>query len=158
MHKIIVYIELHWAIKRPNLEFYLNDYRLTTSECKIVETLPFQENVEFHLSAESLNLNNVFQMIMRDKTDSDITVINGNIIDHWVKIRELEIDNIKCQTALYKCCRFEHMMPPEWVDAMTKQGYQIEPCYLNATDIRLNGTWTIEFDAPVWQWYCKNYE
>jgi len=159
MHKIIVYIELHWGLRRPNLEFYLNGQQLIPVDCNMVETIKFQENVEFHLTAESLAAkDNVFQIIMRDKTDNDTVTVDGESIDHWVKIRELEIDDIKFQMSLYNASKFEHSMPEDWVSNMAQQGYQIEPCYMRAADIRLNGTWTITFDTPIWQWWCENYE
>jgi hypothetical protein len=41
---------------------------------------------------------------------------------------------------------------------MRQQGHDIQPLYHGGTDVRLNGTWTLTFDTPVWQWYVKNYE
>tara|TARA_B110000503_G_C7026160_1_gene361925 strand:+ start:103 stop:579 length:477 start_codon:yes stop_codon:yes gene_type:complete len=158
MHPITIYAELHSAVRRPNLEFYLNNQPLLLEDCKIVRFSQFQENIIFHLTAESLLTDNVLQIIMKDKTDNDIINVNGKYSDHCIKIKEIAIDDIKFQTILFKVGRFEHSMPNEWVDEMNKKGYQIEPCYINATDINLNGTLTINFSTPLWEWWCNHYE
>jgi hypothetical protein len=95
---------------------------------------------------------------MRDKTDNDIVEIDGEYIEHWVKIREIEIDNIKFETALYNSDpEFQHSMSQEWVSQMHDQGYEIQEKYHHCTELRLNGTWTLKFDLPIWQWCTEHF-
>jgi hypothetical protein len=49
-------------------------------------------------------------------------------------------------------------MSDEWVQQNTLNGYVIEKEYPHGTDIRLNGTWTINFTTPVWQWCVERID
>lgn len=151
------YIEYHWGRRRPNLEFYMNNQQLSPQLVWCDQVSPYQENIILETTCE-LAEHNQLQVVMRDKTDHDLVFEDSGMIDHWAKIQEVEIDGILAQTALYFCSNFRHAMSSDWVEHMRQQGHDIQPWYHGGTDIRLNGTWTLTFDTPVWEWYVKNYE
>ena len=160
MNKILLYVEYHWGKRRPVIEFELNHNKVYPVNETVfhvgANTGGTQENsiIEFDLE---LAMQNIFSIHMRDKTDNDIVEINGQYIEHWVKIREMEIDNIKFKTALYNSGpEFRHSMSQEWVSRMRDQGYEIQEKYHRCTEIRLNGTWISKFNLPIWQWCTEN--
>jgi hypothetical protein len=156
MHEIKLYIEFHWGKRRPKLNYLLNNKILTPSQITTVQKLKYQENSIITLNAELLKDNN-FKLIMSDKTDDDIIFNTDEYVDHWIKIREFEINDIKFDVVMYKTCSFTHSMPDKWVEEMKLQGFDILPYYKSGTDIRLNGTWNIDFSLPVWEWCVNNY-
>jgi hypothetical protein len=157
MNKTLFYIEYHWAKRRPVIEFELNNNKIYPTKETIFRVDSTQENsiVEFDLE---LSTQNIFSIHMCDKTNNDMIEINGQYIDHWVKIMEIEIDNIKFETALYNSNpEFRHSMPQEWVSQMRDQGHEIQENYHRCTEIRLNGTWTLNFNLPIWQWCTEHF-
>jgi len=161
VNKILLYVEYHWGKRRPVIEFELNHNKVYPVNETILQasanTTGIQENsiIEFDLE---LATQNIFSIHMRDKTDNDIVEINGEYVEHWVKIREIEIDNIKFETALYNSDpEFQHSMPQEWVSRMHDQGHEIQEKYHRCTELRLNGTWTLKFNLPIWQWCTEHF-
>ena len=151
------YIEYHWGRRRPNLEFYVNGQQIFPRSVWCDRVSLYQENMILETTCKLLD-HNQLQVVMKDKTDHDLVFEDSGMIDHWAKIQEVEIDGILSQTALYFCSNFQHSMSPAWIETMHQQGYVIESVYAGGTDIRLNGTWTMEFTTPVWEWYINNYE
>jgi hypothetical protein len=152
------FVEYHSAQRRPVLEFWLNGQQLTIQIEQEHQANQYQTNAVVLATGELLD-SNVIEIWQRDKTDHDPVQHNGEWIDHWCKIQEIEIDGIACQTALYLCSEFEHAMSDDWVDRMQSQGHVIEKIYRpGGTDIRLNGCCRLEFTTPVWQWYITNYD
>jgi hypothetical protein len=92
---------------------------------------------------------------MKDKTDSDLIITDEKTIDHYIVIREIEIDGIRLESILHECCKFEHAMSPEWVSHMQSRGYDIQPIYENSLHMRLNGTWSMTFQSPIWLWHTR---
>lgn len=154
MSTIKLFAEFYGGRRRPNIDLYLNRQLLPY----MVE---YEDRSSFDcehiiLSAQvTLKDNNTFCVTMEDKTDDDLLINGDEIIDHYVVIREVEIDGIRAETVLHRCCKFEHSMPDEWVHHMKSRGYDIQPVDKNSTHIRLNGTWTMEFESPVWKWHTK---
>lgn len=156
MNEIKLYIEFHWGKRRPNLNYFLNGKEIFFSSFEVVEQHLNQENVIITFPAEFQN-NNHLEVVMSDKVDNDLIITDSEFIDHWVKIRQLELDQIKLDFLMYLKCCFTHSMSKEWLDNMTAQGHEILPCYPTGTDMRLNGTWEINFESPVWEWYVRSY-
>ena len=156
MNQVISYIEFYSGKRRPNIDCYLNNQLIAPVFITVDRVSDYQENI---ISTFDVKLipHNIFQIVMRDKMDQDLVDIDSGFIDHWVKIREFEVDGIKFETSMYNACKFEHHMPDEWVERMKSQGYNIDKCYPNSTDIRLNGTWTINFNTPIWEWCVQRY-
>lgn len=156
MNEIKLCIEFHWGKRRPNLKYFLNNQELTVTSLEVVETHPNQENIVITLNSD-FQKQNLFEIKMIDKTDDDLAMQDTGFIDHWVKIRQLELDQIKLDFLMYRACSFRHSMSDEWVANMAAQGHEIQPCYPSGTDIRLNGTWSINFDLPIWEWCVRTY-
>lgn len=156
MTEIKLYIEFHWGKRRPSIELLVNNQILNPIDTVVTRCHPYQENaiITYHVK---LMDNNKLDIIMSDKTDADLIQVNDEYIDHWVKIRELEVDGIKFETCLYNACSYQHSMSDEWVKTMLDQGYVIEKEYAHGTDMRLNGIWSINFSAPIWQWCVERY-
>lgn len=158
MTQIRFFVEYHSARRQPNLEFWLNGARLDVQSAWSQTVNNHQTNVILETQAK-LKSHNVIEIWQRDKTDHDMVQLNGEWIDHWCKVQEIEIDGILCQTALYRCTQFEHAMSDDWVNRMQSQGHAIEKIYQpGGTDIRLNGCCRLEFTTPVWHWYITNYD
>jgi hypothetical protein len=156
MNEIKLYIEFHWGKRRPNLNYFLNGQELTVSSLEVVETRLNQENIVLTLHSDFQH-QNLFEIKMSDKTDNDLVMNGDGFIDHWVKIRQLELDQIKLDYLMYRACSFSHSMSDEWIANMASQGHEILPCYPTGTDMRLNGTWSINFDLPIWEWCVRSY-
>lgn len=156
MSNVKLYIEFHWAKRRPNLKYFLNKTEITPQSITVIENFPYRENIVVDLIC-NIDKNNLLEVSMSDKVDDDLLFVNNSeFIDHWVKIRNVEIDNIKLNTVMYRCCKFVHNMSPDWLNKMSRQGYNILDVYESGTDIRLNGTWYLNFDTPIWEWCTKN--
>lgn len=156
MVEIKLFIELYWGKRRPNFDLLLNNQILTPTSTSITQYNTYQENAVITYQSNLLK-NNKLELIMNDKQDQDLIQINNEYIDHWIKIRELEVDGIKFETCLYNACKFCHSMSDEWVDQMTQQGYNIQKEYVQGTEMHLNGVWSIQFDTPIWQWCAERY-
>lgn len=155
MNEIKLYIEFHWGKRRPNLNYFLNGKEILPLNISVVEKKQHQENILVLLSAD-FQQENLFEIKMSDKTDQDIVFTPDNHIDHWAKVRQIELDQIKLDALMYRICKFSHSMSQDWVKNMSEQGHDILPCYPGGTDIRLNGTWSINFELPVWEWNTRN--
>lgn len=137
------------------LNFFLNNQAILPSSVQEVEKLQYQTKCVYTFDAV-LNSENILKITMNDKTDHDLLYIDNNCIDHYSKVREFEIDGIKAEKALHKCSTFTHSMSSEWVEHMKTNGIEILPVYVNATEIRLNGTMELKFFLPFWQWQIEN--
>jgi hypothetical protein len=158
MSMIKFFVEYHFGRRQPNLEFWLNAQQLDTRTEWSHAVGDHQINAIVVADADLDDLN-CLEIWQRDKTDQDLVEHDGEWIDHWCKVQEIEIDGIRCQTALYRCTEFEHAMSPEWVQHMQQQGHAIPAIYRpGGTDIRLNGCCRLQFTTPVWQWYITNYD
>lgn len=158
MSTLKFFVEYHFGKRQPNLEFWLNQQQLETKFDWQHTVSDRQINAIVRATAD-LDSDNCLEIWQRDKTDQDLAQHEGEWIDHWCKIQEIEIDGIACQTALYRCTEFEHAMSEAWVKNMQQQGHVISPIYRpGGTDIRLNGCCRLRFTTPVWQWYVTNYD
>jgi hypothetical protein len=155
---IKLYLELHWGKRRPNLLYKLNGIILNpVDETFVTARHNFTECVVVTLNGRTAK-NNLLEIVQYDKTDNDIGVINNEFVDHWIKIRNICVDGVYFETALFnQTAQFNHSMSDSWVNRMHAQGHCIEKCYKPGTDIRLNGTWQTEFTMPIWEWCVKNY-
>jgi len=156
MSEIKLYIEFHWGQRRPNINLLINDQTVDPTSIAINRLNQYQENAIITYQSQLLKYNRL-EIVMTDKQDQDLLQVDGKYIDHWVKIRELEVDNIKFETCLYNACTYQHSMSDEWVQQQFQNGHVIEKEYPHGTDIRLNGTWTINFTTPVWQWCVERF-
>jgi hypothetical protein len=158
MSMIKFFVEYHSGRRQPNLEFWLNGQQLTATTEWQNSVSQNQTNAIVAAECELLD-HNCLEIWQRDKTDSDLVQHHEQWIDHWCKIQEIEIDGVRCQTALYRCTEFEHAMSADWVNHMASQGHIIPAVYRpGGTDIRLNGCCRMHFTTPVWQWYVTHYD
>jgi hypothetical protein len=156
--EIKLFLEFHWAVRQPTVQFKINNLELFPLKFEILPAADkFTENVilTFNSKLDSVNL---LELCQTDKTNNDLLNVNGDIIDHWIAIRDISVDGIHFKTALFNSySKFVHSMPAEWVNDMNQQGYNIDPVYYPGTELRLNGVWSTKFTTPVWEWCVTNY-
>jgi hypothetical protein len=152
--KIKIFAEYHGAWRRPNIQYAINGVTLGASRIYTERVTDSHENIILEFDVGLID-QNTLSGIMQDKTDSDLKIIDDEVIDHYVEIKEVEIDGIRLESVLYNVSEFQHSMPDEWVGMMADRGIKIKPIYHNSTEIRLNGTWTCKFEYPVWLWHTK---
>lgn len=148
------FFDFHYGRRRPNLEFAVNQ---TTYQPRMAWSGGYQDCLEhaiMEFEAELADVNDL-EIIMRDKTDQDLVFADTGMIDHLVEIMDIEIDGIRLEHLLYKTGEFRHSMPTQWVESMRVRGIDIQPVYPNGTQLRLNGTWHMQFTLPFWLW-CAN--
>lgn len=144
-------MDFFYGIRRPDLQYFLNNKlcpATTIWQHKIAE---FQEHAIIEIVAD-FDQTNLFEIKMTDKTDDDLLTVGDHLIDHYAEIKNLEIDEIRLDHLLYRTGEFRHCMPPEWIVMMRSRGMNIDPVYKNSTQIRLNGTWSLQFQLPIWKW------
>lgn len=157
MYNIKLYVELHWGRRRPLFDFQVNNKLLIPTSTTIIKHSQYQENAVITYCTDLLESNKL-ELIMSDKQDQDSIQVESGYIDHWIKVRELEVDGIKFETCLYNACTYRHNMSEEWVNQMAQQGYTIQKEYPQGTEIRLNGVWSIHFNTPIWQWCTERFD
>jgi len=151
MNQLKLYLEFRFGKRKPQLEFSIN-YK------KFIPTTIWQEkNGEYQINEICeyscvLAMNNLLTITQLDKTDNDMLRVGEQWVDHYAQVREIEVDGIKFETALFSSSKFKHSMPQSWVDRMSVEGHNILSVYENCTEIRLNGTYQCSFNLPVWQW------
>jgi hypothetical protein len=142
MHCIKVYAELHWAVRRPIVMFFVNGLEYIHST-DIISSRLYQENVIFTIPVDKFLAENSLEIKMSDKTNDLITAES----DHWVDIKNIFIDDIAADEILSRT-RFRHTMPESWVQEMKQQGHFIQREYIPGTSMRLNGVCTFDFTVP----------
>jgi hypothetical protein len=142
-HHIRILAELHWAVKRPVLQFLSGQQILSYHLC-IIDREDFIERVEYSLDMLSAGTTNILSIEMINKTD-DLT---NEKSDHWVDIKNIFVDGIPADWLLQKTTKFRHSMTKDWVDDMQSRGFDILPEYFPGTELRLNGTCYFEFEHP----------
>jgi predicted transcriptional regulator len=155
MENLRLYIEFYFGIRKPNINFILNGKNISPKKIDKVETSKYYTKEIYNFDCE-FSKNNKFVIEMYDKTDNDLLIIDEKIIDHYVVIREIEINGIKAGEAFKNCATFTHTMSEEWVNMMLNKGIKILPIYQKATELRLNGLYKLKFYLPIWQWSTEN--
>jgi hypothetical protein len=148
---IKIFVDFFYGKRRPNLKYFVNGKEYPATTIWQQKTSETQEHAIIEISAEFKEKNFV-EIKMTDKTDDDLIIINDQVIDHFVEIKNLEIDEIRLDHLLYRIGEFRHCMSPDWIEMMAARGVVIDPVYEKSTQIRLNGTWSMEFQLPVWKW------
>lgn len=152
---IRIYAELHWSVRQPKFKVYLNLIEQTVEMEWSEKITTDQENCIFSFSSPLVQ-NNVLEIVMDDKSDADLLEVDGKWSDHHIDIKEIEVDGIKFETALYRNSEFRHTMPQLWVEDMARKGVTIHNFYPNCAEMRLNGIVTVRFDSPVWRWVTED--
>ena len=156
MNHIQLYITSFFGKRKPQIDFFINNE-------KILPKIVWQEKIgEYQINEKyeyfyNLTRDNTLSIRQKDKTDDDMIKIDNKWIDHYVQVKEIEVDDIKFETALFGASKFEHSMSKEWLDRVTKEGHDIFPVYDNCTELRLNGTYTCFFSTPIWKWIINSY-
>lgn len=155
MSTIKLFMEFHYGVRRPNVTYKLNSELLTPITSELLKQFKYQDRYIITLEGETKDIN-YFDVIMEDKEDKDMLFENGVWIDHYVKVREMSVDGIYFETALYNCSGFRHSMSDEWVQKTNKEhNVEILPYYPNSNEVRLNGIWSINFTTPLWKWQIE---
>jgi hypothetical protein len=154
MTTIKFFLQFHYGRRRPTVEVWLNGQRLAQ---RLLWASPYSQCQECQILAYDADLQSVnrLQLIMRDKTDQDLVLDQDDIIDHYVEIMDIEIASIRLEHLLYGAGTFRHSMPEAWVNDMSARGIHIDPIYAGATQLRLNGIWSMDFTTPFWQWCAE---
>lgn len=143
MYTIKVYAELHWAIQRPDLEFYIDDCQLT-ADITVVDRDKTVEKVIYTMPVDQQAPKQLFKICLVNKRDE----LNTAESEHWVHIKNVIIDGVPIDWMLFKYGVFKHSMSKEWVEDMLSQGYDIQPEYCPGTEMRLNGEFHYEITHP----------
>jgi hypothetical protein len=152
-----LYIESFYGVREPLFQVYLNDNLLSPIRVDVIDRTEFTKKEILYYTSDFNIDTNVLKLVQSDKTDADLKFIDGNYIDHYIKIREIEIDDIKFETALYfSNSIFKHFQPDSWVADMASKGIVIDKVMYNQTDIRLNGEWLLQFSFPIWKWVTEH--
>lgn len=152
---IKLYIEHFFGRRSPVLSFYLNGLIINPKKIDDVEKKYYQTNSVFYFEEACLQ-KNILQIIMSDKTDHDLLFLGDDCVDHYVKVREFEINDIKAEQALANCSKFTHSMDDAWIERMSHKGINISKVYGKSTELRLNGVMEVVFSMPFWQWQVEN--
>jgi len=148
-----LYIESFFGLREPIFEVYVNDNLLIAKHIDIVEKAEYSKKEIYSFTTLFNETTNELKIRQIDKTDQDLLFVDNTFIDHYIKIREIEIDNIKFETALYfSNSTFRHFQSAEWEADMESKGYNIDKVMYNQTDLRLNGEWCLKFSFPIWKW------
>lgn len=142
MHRLDFLIETHWSVQRPDLDFFINGKKLLP-QITTQSILPCQENLIYTLQVESLDKDNVAEIIFSGKTDDMITATS----DHWVNLRNIAVDDVYADEIL-QYCEFRHSMPDSWVQEMSTKGHHIQPVYKPGSEMRINGVFTWRWQHP----------
>jgi len=137
------------------LSFRMNGIGIYPNNIQDVSIQKQKINSIYHFELDCLE-QNTLQVIMTDKNNDDLLYEKNSFVDHYVKIREFEVDNIKAQKALHRCSKFTHTMDDSWVQMMRDKGIYILPVYERSPDLRLNGVMELRFNMPFWQWQIEN--
>jgi hypothetical protein len=143
MHTVEVFIESHWAVKRPELIFKLNEREIFGS-ANLVGAKDFQENIIYEFEIKHLDTENNFKIELVNKTDQLVTEES----DHWVEIKNIYVDGVSADWLLFEHTTYRHSMPDKWVADMKAQGIDIAPEYYPGTVMRLNGVFNFKFENP----------
>lgn len=136
-----------------NDELIINYTETVTSKLENSEKI----EIEFSYFADDALQKLKFEHV--GKTDQDLIIIDDKIIvDHFIKINEIELDKIQLNNALLTASTFYHSMDASWVARMKQQGFDIADSYSPGTDLNLNGYSLIEFNLPIWQWWCEKLQ
>lgn len=154
-----LYVTLHYGVRRPTYQIYVNDKLIVNYTEASTRKIEYGEviEIEFSYFADSYTQKLKFEHI--GKTDQDLIIVDNKIIvDHYIKIEEVELNKIQLNNALLTASTFYHTMDSTWVSNMKQQGFDIADSYTPGTDLNLNGYSIIEFDLPVWQWWCEQLQ
>lgn len=150
---IKIFAEFHGGKRCPNISYRLNNANLIPGTIETVDRTSVLRKMIISLPCEFQQGQNHLTLIQQDKTDDDLIFNTDGMIDHYVDVKEIEIDGIRLESVLYQAQpTFEHSMPDTWVEMMTQQGFDIPKIYYNTTQLRLNGEWHLVFESPVWRW------
>ena len=151
-----LYVERFYGVRVPVFDVYINDVLVNPIKVDVVSKTNRNRKEVLYFQVD-LQKQNQLQIKQIDKTDNDLLFVDESFIDHYIKIREIEIDDIKLETALYfGNSKFIHLMTDGWVQDMASKGFVIDPVMYNQTDIRLNGVWTLQFNLPIWKWVTEH--
>lgn len=153
---IKIFAEFHGAKRCPELSYALNQTALTPSDIHCAHITDSMRCQIVSLPCTFLPGQNLLEVTQSDKTDDDLLYTQDGFVDHYVEIKEVEIDGIRLESVLFQCApTFEHSMSQEWQQMMKQKGFDIPKIYNTTTQLRLNGTWTLTFDSPVWLWHTR---
>ncbi len=153
---IKIFAEFHGAKRCPCIRYRLNEIDIAPSEITEIDSTPYLRRMVLTFDCQIPSGSNRLCLIQEDKTDDDLMMIDDHTIDHFVEIKELQLDGVNLESVLFQANPiFEHHMPQSWVDMMTQRGYDIPKIFKRTTQLRLNGVWTIEFQQPIWKWHAE---
>ena len=144
MTEICIFIELHYAIEKPDLVFLFNDNFVDVQETT-VEHENFIHKIICKFKAKCEQSNSL-KIELKNKRDCLVT----DDCDHWVDVKNITVDEIDADWLLQLYSKFVHKMPQQWLDQMKVNGVEILPEYVPGTEIRLNGVFEYKFMSPFW--------
>jgi hypothetical protein len=154
-----LYVTLNYGIRRPTYRILMNDDLIVNYIETVTGKLENSEKIEIEFSYFGDNALQKLKFEHIGKTDQDLIIVDNKIIvDHFIKIDEVELNKIQLNSALLTASTFYHTMDVSWVAHMKQQGFDIADSYSPGTDLNLNGYSLIEFELPIWQWWCEQLQ
>ena len=154
MNELKAYIEMYSGRQWPYIEFCFNNQPMFPKNKHIVYSSDEQQNIIFEFGVK-LQDHNCFEVHMNNKTDEELFSSDVGFSKHYIKLQEIEVDQIKFEKNLIKNCQSMHGMSDQWVREKNQFGLDIDRIYYNTNELRLNGCCSVRFTQPVWEWYSQ---
>jgi len=116
-----------------------------------------QQNIIFEFDVE-LQDYNYFDVYMNNKTDEELFSADVGFDKHYIVLQELEVDQIKFEKSFIKNCQSRHGMSDAWIATKKQLGLDIDSVYYNNNELRINGSCSIRFTQPLWEWYSQQQQ
>lgn len=153
---IKIFAEFHGGRRCPNISYKLNDLNIVPSSIMTIEQTPTLRRMIVDLDCQIRQGHNRLCLLQEDKTDSDLIMQDTGMIDHYVEIRDIQINGVHLESVLFQANPvFKHSMSSDWVQMMHQRGFDIPEIYERTTQLRLNGEWRLDFQDPVWIWHAE---
>ena len=154
-----LYLTLCYGVRKPTFKITANGSDIIYKEKSKNKTGNLEEIIVSFEYLTDPDLPQCISVIHYGKTDQDLIIDNGKlVVDHYIKIEELEIDKIQFGINLLNATTFYHSMDANWIEDMKKQKIEILPSYCPGTSLNLNGRTDIKFTLPIWQWWCEKLQ
>jgi hypothetical protein len=157
MIKLKAYIELYSGSQWPQIEFCFNNQMISPKQQHVVYSSAEQQKIIFDFDV-GLQDYNCFEVCMNNKTDAELFDNSVGFDKHYIKFQELEVDQIKFEGNFLKNCQSRHSMSDSWIAEKKQFGLDIDPVYYSNNELRLNGSCSIRFTQPVWEWYSQQQQ
>lgn len=152
MTELKAYVEVCAGTRYPDIGFCFNGVHIEPTHTHSVGRTPHTEKSVFVFSVQ-LHNQNCFEICMTGKSESELFDPSIGFAKHWIKLHELEVEQIKFQDAFLKNCQIVHHIDDSWIEEKKQWGLDICRTCRHTGELRYNGCVSVTFGQPIWQWY-----